>query len=89
MYKMLMSLVSSMLPSGEAVLSELSNLIRSSSGRKVFRRMIRDLIEDEIKEALLLHSINRKEAELYNKKNKSRLKQEIRSRLDPILQAKT
>jgi hypothetical protein len=62
--------------------------IKSSSARRVFRRAIRDVIEDEINSALSEHGVDRQSQIRFTRKNKKHLDREIRARFDPILQAR-
>lgn len=66
----------------------IGDLFKSSSQRGVFRRAIRDLVEDEIKDALLQQGMSREDIKKFTKDNERRLKKEIRARFDPVLQAK-
>ena len=63
------------------------SVLKGSQIRSCMRRSIRDLVEDEITLALLSHKFEMENAEKFNRKNKKRLKEEIRSRLDATLQS--
>lgn len=58
--------------------------ISSSQRRKVIRRAVRDLVEDEVTRALQANKVPYEQAMDYVKDNKSYYKQEIRNRFDPV-----
>lgn len=75
---------------GEALPKEIVQSIYSaiakSQSRKVWRRAIRDAIEDEVKMALLEHGVPNDVVNEYIKDNKDYYKQEARNRFDHALQ---
>jgi hypothetical protein len=60
--------------------------IVTSQFRKNLRRAIRDVIEDEMHEALTDHGVSEEAATEYVNRRKGRLKKEIRARFDATLQ---
>ena len=69
----------------KAVVDGILKAIVMSQFRKNCRRMIRDLVEDEVKEALTDHGIDSNTAHDYVKSRKGRFKDEIRARFDALL----
>lgn len=70
----------------KAVVDGVLRAIVTSQFRKNVRRAIRDLVEDEQKEALIDLGVDREDAHEYIKSREGRLKKEIRARFDAILQ---
>lgn len=70
----------------KAIVDGILRSIVTSQFRKNVRRAIRDLVEDEQKEALTDLGVDREEAHRYVKSREGRLKKEIRARFDAILQ---
>lgn len=64
-------------------------IIMSSQQRSTTRRAIRDLVEDEVKEALRDWEIPEHKIDHYIKFNEKHYKREIRARFDAILQGFT
>lgn len=70
------------------VIEKIYAAIANSQLRKVWRRSIRDLIEDEVTRALLEHKVSLDDAIKYVDKKEDYYKQEVRNRFDPALQSR-
>lgn len=70
----------------EATIKAIYAAIAKSQTRKVWRRSIRDFVEDEVVDALMDHGVSREVAQKYVSKKEDYYKQESRNRFDPALQ---
>lgn len=71
---------------GKTVIDKTISQISYSQKRRVMRRSIRDLVEDELLHALIDVGMDPADARRYVKSKKKYFKEEIRNRFDPMLQ---